>query len=52
MLHLKTLFDNIVKIDLQDLDILAMQSNEGERVPFSKPAKKRGAVESWLDQLE
>lgn len=29
-----------------------MISNEGERVPFIKPTKKRGAVESWLEQLE
>ena len=35
--HLKTCFDNLVKLDIQELDIVAMYSNEGERVTFYKP---------------
>jgi len=50
--HLKTCFDNIVKIDIsENLDIQAMISNEGERIPFSKMPKVRGLVETWLDQI-
>jgi dynein heavy chain len=29
-----------------------MFSNEGERVPFSKPQKARGQVETWLDSIQ
>jgi dynein heavy chain len=44
--HLKTCFDNIVKLDISEgIDIQAMQSLEGERVPFSKATKVRGLVE-------
>jgi len=32
----------LVRIEIQELDIVAMFSNEGERVPFTKPAKARG----------
>lgn len=50
--HLKTCFDNIVKLDISEgIDIQAMQSLETERVPFSKPPKVRGLVEQWLDQV-
>jgi hypothetical protein len=43
---LKTCFDNVVKLEIVDgLDIMAMFSIEGERVPFSKMAKVRGLVE-------
>jgi hypothetical protein len=36
-MHLKTCFDNVVRIEVADgIDIQAMMSNEGERVPFSK----------------
>ena len=52
-LHLKTCFDNLVKLEIQqDVDIIAMFSNEGERVPFSKPQKARGQVETWLDSIQ
>jgi dynein heavy chain, axonemal len=41
-LHLKTCFDNLVKLEIiQDIDIIAMFSNEGERIPFSKPQKAK-----------
>lgn len=29
-----------------------MFSNEGERIPFSKPQKARGQVETWLDSIQ
>jgi dynein heavy chain, axonemal len=52
-LHLKTCFDNLVKLDIQqEVDIVAMYSNEGERIPFSKPQKARGQVETWLDSIQ
>jgi dynein heavy chain len=51
--HLKTCFDNLVKIDVLDdkETIKGMYSNEGELVPFKKEVKARGLVEVWLDQL-
>ncbi len=52
-LHLKTCFDNLVKLEIvQEVDIVAMFSNEGERIPFSKPQKARGQVETWLDSIQ
>jgi len=50
--HLKTCFDNLVRLDIQEADIVAMYSNEGERVPFSKIQKARGQVEQWLDSVQ
>jgi len=51
--HLKTCFDNIVKIDIKDeLDVIAMYSNEKEYVPFKKPVKARGNIEMWLLDLQ
>jgi dynein heavy chain len=50
--NLKTCFDNLVKLDIQELDIIAMFSNEGERVPFAKVQKARGLVEQWLDSVQ
>jgi dynein heavy chain len=42
-LHLKTCFDNLVRLEIvQDIDIVAMYSNEGEKIQFSKPQKARG----------
>ena len=50
--HLKTCFDNLVKLDIVDgMDIHAMYSIEGERIPFAKVLKIRGLVEQWLDSL-
>jgi len=52
-LHLKTCFENLVKLEIQqDVDIIAMFAKEGERIPFSKPLKARGQVETWLDSLQ
>jgi dynein heavy chain len=49
--HLKTCFDNLVKIQISDDDetIKGMYSNEKEYVPFSKDVKGRGLVEVWLN---
>lgn len=50
--HLKTCFDNIVRIEIEDgIEIKAMISNEKEKVPFKKSLKARGQVETWLFQL-
>lgn len=38
--------------DQRSVDILAMSSTEGEKVPFSKIVKARGNVENWLLQVE
>jgi dynein heavy chain len=52
--HLKTCFDNVVKIDVSETsDITAMLSNEGEKVPFmGKIPKVKGAVEGWLATVQ
>lgn len=50
--HLKTCFDNLVKLDIQEYDIVAMYSNEGERVPFAKIQKAKGLVEQWLESVQ
>jgi dynein heavy chain len=50
--HLKTCFDNLVKLEFAEVDILAMYSNEGERVPFNKALKARGMVELWLESVQ
>lgn len=48
--HLKTCFDNLVKIDIvDDIEVKGMYSNEGEMVPFFKDVKARGLVEVWLE---
>ena len=50
---MKACFDNLIRLEiLQDVDIIAMFSNEGERIPFSKPQKARGQVETWLDSIQ
>lgn len=52
--HLKTCFDNLVKIEVLDdrETVKGMYSNEGEYVPFKKEVKARNLVETWLDQLQ
>ena len=50
--NLRTCFDNIVKIDVQEQDILAMFSSEGERVQFIRFQKIKGQVEAWLDTVQ
>jgi dynein heavy chain len=44
--HLKTCFDNIVKLEIVDGEtIKGMYSGEGEMVPFKTDVKARNAVE-------
>lgn len=51
--HLKTCFDSIVRIEVIDnIEITAMMSREGEKMPFSKTQKIRGMVEQWLDSIQ
>jgi dynein heavy chain len=52
--HLKTCFDNIVKIDIGDdgVEILGMNSNEKENVQFKKPRNARGQIEKWLNDIQ
>mmetsp|Transcript_20685 Transcript_20685/g.31665 ORF Transcript_20685/g.31665 Transcript_20685/m.31665 type:complete len:211 (+) Transcript_20685:86-718(+) len=52
--HLKTCFDNIVKLEIADSEAVeAMFSSEGEKVPLTKkPAKARGQIEQWLEHLQ
>lgn len=50
--HLKTCFDNIVSVELQDEEIKGMNSGEKEYVPFRKIVKARGQIELWMDQLQ
>jgi dynein heavy chain len=37
---------------MDNMDILAMISAEGEKVPFNKAPKARGQVESWLGLVQ
>ena len=50
MLHLKTLFDNLVKLDINDFsgEISRMYSKEKEFIEFVRPPKMRNPVEGWL----
>lgn len=50
MLHLKTLFDNLVKLDIADFsgEITRMYSREKECIDFIRAAKMRNPVEGWL----
>lgn len=52
MLHLKTLFDNLVKLDIVDVDITKFHSREKECLEFTKAPKMRGPVELWLLSVE
>lgn len=49
--HLRTLFDNMVSVDIVDEEVKAMNSGEKEKVPLKKIVKARGQIEIWLDQL-
>ena len=42
----------MVKLEFQELDIIAMYSNEGEKVNFSKSLKARGQIEQWLESVQ
>lgn len=51
--HLKTCFDNVVKVDfIENDEIDHINSSEKEKVELKKPAKTRGGVEQWLLGLE
>ncbi|KDO23904.1 hypothetical protein SPRG_20887 [Saprolegnia parasitica CBS 223.65] len=54
--HLCKLFDGIVRLEFGEahgsIDILAMHSAEGERVPFGRNLKARGNVEDWLAAVQ
>jgi dynein heavy chain len=54
--HLGKCFDAIKSLEFSNepksIDILAMLSPEGERLPFAKTVKARGNVESWLSNVE
>jgi len=54
--HLGKCFDSIKSLEFgsepKSIDIFAMNSPEGERVPFGKTLKARGNVESWLGSVE
>ncbi|KAJ3192063.1 Dynein heavy chain 6, axonemal [Irineochytrium annulatum] len=55
--HLSKCFDAIKSLefssaDPKSIDIAAMISPEGERVPFIKTIKARGNVEAWLGSVE
>ncbi|KAG5457288.1 MAG: dynein heavy chain, N-terminal region 2-domain-containing protein, partial [Olpidium bornovanus] len=54
--HLSKCFDAIKSLEfsseLKSIDILAMLSPEGERMPFMKMVKARGNVEAWLSSVE
>ena len=47
--HLRKCFEAINSLDFQaDLTITAMNSVEGEKVPFAEHMKPKGNVEHWL----
>ena len=50
--HLKTCFDNIVKLNLEDIEIIGMHSNEKEVVDFFKVRMARGNIEKWLNEVQ
>lgn len=50
--HMKTLFDNIVKLEItEDSEILGMYSNEKEYVKFNKQKSNKRPVELWLNDV-
>lgn len=50
---LRKCFDNLFRLDvLENLDIVAMHSSEGERVPLARISKAKDNVEVWLDTLQ
>lgn len=54
--HLRKCFDALTALDFgpekKSIDIFAMFSPEGERIPLGKNLKARGNVEDWLTQVE
>ena len=50
--HLSKCFENVNKLDFQkDLQMIAMYSGEGERVPFKTAHYPEGSVEFWLTDI-
>ncbi|KAF0719522.1 Aste57867_966 [Aphanomyces stellatus] len=54
--HLCKLFDAIMRLEFGEahgsIDILSMNSGEGERVPFGRNLKARGNIEDWLTAVQ
>mmetsp|Transcript_11032 Transcript_11032/g.41100 ORF Transcript_11032/g.41100 Transcript_11032/m.41100 type:complete len:2117 (-) Transcript_11032:6020-12370(-) len=52
--HLEKMFDNVKALDIDDGNIRAMYSSEGEKVPFYRSTLKvgYGNVEGWLTEVE
>uniref|UniRef100_A0A5K3EIM2 AAA_6 domain-containing protein n=1 Tax=Mesocestoides corti TaxID=53468 RepID=A0A5K3EIM2_MESCO len=51
--HLKKCFENIAKLRFEsDLEITAMFSGEGEKIPFEKTTHPTGNVEEWMSEVE
>ena len=51
--HLRKCFEAVQSLDFADnLEISAMNSKEGERVPFAKTMFPEGNVEIWLGEVE
>ena len=48
------MFDNIKKLEFgeNNVDVIAIESAEGESIPLAKYPKARGEVEKWLSVLE
>jgi dynein heavy chain len=47
--HLRTCFDNIQSLDIVDgMEIVAMNSSEGEKVGFWRNVKIRNSIETWM----
>jgi dynein heavy chain len=51
-LHLKTLFDGLVKLTFKDDSILKMHSKENEEVELTKPIRMKNGVENWLQAVQ
>ena len=50
--HLSKCFENINKLEFQpDLNMTAMFSGEGERVPFKQSHYPEGSVEFWMNDI-
>ncbi|KAI5076359.1 hypothetical protein GOP47_0008424 [Adiantum capillus-veneris] len=51
--HLRKCFEAISELDFKsDLEIIAMNSAEGEKVPFATTMQPLGNVETWLSEVE
>jgi dynein heavy chain len=51
--HLKTCFDNIVRLEVDEEELQGMYSNEKEYVKFFKPRSSgRGGIEKWLCEVQ